>query len=146
MEPTIKNGTGEKFQVADHAALICGYEVGTGQQVKLRAVQVAEDGALMIGGVDGDGNPQTLADAVAEGLAGGPRTVTPHVALLGASATQVIPSGAKGWSFAIMTGTATVGGVAGIPAGIGDSDAGTLAASLTITTAAASSAYVRWNT
>lgn len=71
---------------------------------------------------------------------------TPHVALLGASASQVIPAGAKGWSFVVLTGTATVGGVASIPAGVGDQDNGVLAASLTITTAAASSAYVRWNT
>lgn len=72
--------------------------------------------------------------------------VTPHVVLLGASATQVIPVGAKGWSFVVLTGTATVAGVAGIPAGVGDADVNTLAATLTITTAAASSAYLHWNT
>lgn len=92
--------------------------------------------ALPVCPINADGTP----------AGGGTQTVTPNVALLGASATQIIPAGAKGYSFVVLTGTASVGGVALIPAGVGDADPNTLAVALTITTAAASSAYVRWNT
>lgn len=73
----------------------------------------------------------------------GPKT--PHPVSLGASATQVIPIGAKGWTITVITGTATING-ASVPAGFSDSDDGPLAAAITVITAAASSAYVRWNT
>ncbi len=73
------------------------------------------------------------------------QTVTPHVVLLGASDSQVIPIGAKGWTVSFLTGTGTVGGAA-VPAGFSDSDPNPLAATLTIATDSASSAYVRWNT
>lgn len=80
-----------------------------------------------------------------KGLLGG-IPVTPHNVLLGASTPQVIPVGARGWSFVVLSGTATVGAATGVPSGVGDSYQGTLAATLTITTAADSSAYVSWNT
>lgn len=76
--------------------------------------------------------------------AGAPVTV--NTVYLGASASQIIPAGAKGWSYAVTLGTATVAGAASVPAGLGDSDSNILAASFTITTASASAAYVRWNT
>lgn len=74
------------------------------------------------------------------------QSVTLHTALLGASATQAIPTGAKGYLVAIITGTATVNGTASVPAGISLSDANTLAAGFSVVTDSASSAFVAWNT
>ncbi len=71
--------------------------------------------------------------------------VTPHIVVLDAEETQVIPIGAKGWTFSVLTGTATVNGET-VPAGFSDSDSQPLAATITVITAAASSAYIRWNT
>lgn len=79
-------------------------------------------------------------------IAVGGQSVAHHEILLGASATQIIPIGAKGWTVSVLTGTATVGSAAALPAGFSDNDPNTLTNTLTITTAAASSAYVRWNT
>lgn len=70
---------------------------------------------------------------------------TPHVVLVAASGSQAIPIGAKEWSFVFLTGTGTVNGIA-VPAGLGDSGQNKLAATITIATNAASTAYVRWNT
>lgn len=84
--------------------------------------------------------------ALLKGLLSGGVPVTPHIVVLGASASQTIPVGAHGWSFAILTGTATVGGASGVVAGVGDSYQSTLAATLTVATDADSSAYVSWNT
>lgn len=79
------------------------------------------------------------------GSGGGLATVTPHFVLLGASGSQVIPSAAKGWTATILSGTGTIGTLA-VSVGFSDSDVNILAASITVTTDAASSAYVRWNT
>lgn len=73
------------------------------------------------------------------------QTVTPTAANMGASASVTIPAGSKGWTFTVLTGTGGVGGTTLLPAGFSDSDTNTLAASLTVTTASASSAYVRYN-
>lgn len=76
----------------------------------------------------------------------GSSSVTGHTVLMGASASQSIPIGAKGWSVSVLTGTITLDGAAGLPVGFNDSDIQTLAVAKTVTTAAASSAYVRWST
>lgn len=70
-------------------------------------------------------------------------TAAPNIALLGASSTQVILAGSKGWSISILSGTATINGAA-VSAGFSDSDPSTLGASITVITAAASSAYIRY--
>lgn len=75
-----------------------------------------------------------------------PQTVTLHTALLGASATQAIPTGAKGYLVSILTGTATVNTTASCPAGLFLSDSNTLAAGFSVVTDSASSAFVAWNT
>lgn len=86
---------------------------------------------------------------VGAGITGGtftstPPSVTPTFVALGASGSQVIPIGAKGWTVTILTGTGTVGGLT-VPTGFYDSDTGVLVVALTITTNAASSAYIRYN-
>lgn len=74
-------------------------------------------------------------------------TATLHApTLLGASASVTIPAGAKGYQISILTGTATVKGTALIPAGVTISSDREQAASITVTTAAASSALVVWET
>lgn len=70
--------------------------------------------------------------------------VSPRFHAMGASATYSIPIGAKGWTVSYFTGTGTVGGVA-VPAGFSDSDSGTLASAIVVTTDSGSSAYVRYN-
>lgn len=70
--------------------------------------------------------------------------ITPHFHAMGASVSFTIPMGSKGWTISYFTGTGTVGGVA-VPAGFSDSDSGTLATDLAVTTDATSSAYVRYN-
>lgn len=77
--------------------------------------------------------------------AGSAATVTPHFKTLGASASQVIPIGAKGYFATILTGTGTIGGEA-VPAGVGVGSSNTLAATVTIATDSASSAFVSWET
>lgn len=72
--------------------------------------------------------------------------VTQHSVKLGASATQTIPTGAKEWTWGILTGTATVNGAAGLLAGSSDSSDKPLAAGFDVSTDAASSAFVRWAT
>lgn len=73
------------------------------------------------------------------------QTVTRHSILLSASA-QVIPAGAKGYGFTVITGTASDGTASGLPAGFSQSDYNTLAAGFTVTAAAASTCFVYWNT
>lgn len=84
-------------------------------------------------------------DAIRNALITASSSVIPHFVLLGASQTQDIPFGARGWSVSFLTGTGTIGAVS-VPAGFSDSDANTLTINLTVTTNSASSAYIRWNT
>lgn len=61
-----------------------------------------------------------------------------------ASTSGTIPIGARGWTFAVLTGTGTFGGVA-VAAGFSDCDTNTLKTAIAYTTDAASTAYVRFN-
>lgn len=70
--------------------------------------------------------------------------VTPTFHSMGASATFSIPAGSKGWTVVFLNGTGTIGGQA-VSAGFADSDTGTLAVAIALTTGSASSAYVRYN-
>jgi hypothetical protein len=74
------------------------------------------------------------------------QTVTPTTGTMAASSSFTIPAGSKGWTFTVLSGTGGIGGVTGLPVGFSDSDPNTLAAGLTVTTAAASTAYYRYNT
>lgn len=76
--------------------------------------------------------------------AGAPITI--NSAAVPQSTTGSIPIGAKGWTFTVLTGTATFNGVTSLPAGFSESDVNTLAAVISYTTASASTAYVRYNT
>lgn len=69
--------------------------------------------------------------------------VTPHFKTLGASGSQVIPIGARGYLVTFMTGTGTIGGEVAT-AGLSVSSSNTLAVTVTITTDSASSAFVSW--
>lgn len=75
-----------------------------------------------------------------------PQTVNVVSVGVSENTTGSIPIGAKGWTFTVRAGTATFNGVAGLPAGFSDSDPNTLAVAISYTTAAASTAYVRYNT
>lgn len=70
--------------------------------------------------------------------------VTEHPVALGASASQVIPIGAKSWAAVLLTGTGTINGVA-MPLNIPLSG-GTLATTVTIATGTTSSAFVLYET
>lgn len=74
-------------------------------------------------------------------------TVTRHSILLdsGGTAAQIIPTGAKGYGFTVVTGTASDGTASGLPAGLSQSDANTLAAGFTVT-ASGGTTFVYWNT
>jgi hypothetical protein len=74
-----------------------------------------------------------------------PISVTPNTVAVGASQSSTIPSGAKGFTFVALSGTVTLGGAA-IPAGTTISSNDILASSLAYTTAAASSAFVYFQT
>lgn len=114
--------------------------------------------ALILGALQGAGGGGGGAENVNLAQVGGvpvasplpvtptPPSVTPHSVNVPASTTQTIPTGAKGWTVAILTGTATINGAAALPAGFSDSDTNTLAAGFDVVTASASTAYVRWNT
>ena len=71
--------------------------------------------------------------------------VTQTIQLLAASESVVIPINACRWTVTVLTGTATIGAAAGLPAGFSDSDEGRLLATITVTTAASSTAYVRYS-
>lgn len=70
--------------------------------------------------------------------------VTENPVSLGASASQVIPVGAKSWAAVLLTGAGTINGVA-LPLNVPVSG-GTLAATVTIATAGGSSAFVLYET
>lgn len=111
-----------------------------------RRVQVNYFPSLSLGLTAGGIFVPMLVDSTgAQTVSSAAQTVTPNIVELGASATQVIPIGAKGWTYGILSGTATVNGVA-LAAGFTDGDPYTLAATITIITGATSSAYIRWNT
>jgi hypothetical protein len=71
--------------------------------------------------------------------------VTPNFPGVGAGANGSIPTGAKGWTFTMLSGTGTFGG-RNVSAGFSDSDGDILLAAISYTTNTASDAYVRYNT
>lgn len=98
-------------------------------------------------GIGPDGKPVPLQASSGGGAISAAQSVTPHASIVvPASTSQVIPTGAKGWTVTVLTGTATVNGAAAMPAGFSDSDPYTTLADITVTPDAASTAYVRWNT
>lgn len=74
------------------------------------------------------------------------QTVTRVPFKIGASGTQLIPTGAKGYGWTVTAGTASDGTVTDYPVGYSQSDANTLAAGFTLTTASASAVYGYYNT
>jgi hypothetical protein len=87
---------------------------------------------------------EVLANALGAGPAASGTTLVPN--LLGAAASATVPVGAKGYVITVMTGTATIAGVAAIPAGITFSSNRVVATAIVVLTAAASSAVVAWET
>lgn len=83
----------------------------------------------------------------AAGIVVTPPTVTRHSILLdsGGTAAQAIPTGAKGYGFTVITGTASDGTASGLPVGFSQSDPNTLAAGFTVT-ASGGTTFVFWNT
>ncbi len=75
------------------------------------------------------------------------QTVTRHSILLdsGGTAAQIIPTGAKGYGFTVITGTASDGTASGLPVGFSQSDPNTLAAGFTVT-ASGGTTFVYFNT
>lgn len=104
------------------------------------------DGQDVRPALDVNGNIIVTGSPAGGGIPVTPQTVTLHTALLGASATQAIPTGAKGYLVVVITGTATINATASVPAGVSLSDVNTLAAGFSVVTASASSAFVAWNT
>lgn len=72
-------------------------------------------------------------------------TVTANFEDLAATESQVIPVGAKGWAVTVFTGSATINGKT-VVEGYSGGDPNTLANTVTVTMAAASTGFVRWNT
>lgn len=98
-------------------------------------------------GVDASGS--LIISTSGGGIPVTPQTVTASPHNLAASTSITIPAGAKGWTVSCLTGTLSIvcGTTASaLPAGLSDGDANTTAVDITITTASASTAYVRWNT
>lgn len=78
-----------------------------------------------------------------------PQTVTSSPHNLAASTALTIPAGAKGWTVSCLTGTLSIAcgtTASALPAGFSDNDPNIVGADITITTASASTAYVRWGT
>lgn len=73
-------------------------------------------------------------------------TVTSVSVAVPQSTSGSIPAGAKGWTFTVLTGTATFNGVAGLPASFSDSDPNVTGAAISYATAGTSTAYVRYGT
>lgn len=156
----INKATGDGVQYSYNTAknLFVTAAAGAGDTMVVTAIQAGADGngiattetmsagswgaVTLTGGVSG-----ALLTAPASGAsapAGGPVTVVS--AAVGASGSGSIPIGAKGWTFTVLTGTATFNGVASLPTGFSESDVNTLAVAIAYSTASASSAYVRYNT
>lgn len=106
-------------------------ENGDDQQLTLKKILAA-----LTGGAGGSGSP---------GIPVTQPIVAPTIALKTAGQSGTIPAGAKGWTFTVITGTATFGGAA-VPAGFSDSDANTLAAAISYSFDTPGTGYVRWNT
>lgn len=70
--------------------------------------------------------------------------VTQNSFAVAASGTRNIPTGAKGWTVTILTGTATINGVASLPAGFSDYSEKALVAGFDVVCASSSTAYVRY--
>lgn len=90
-------------------------------------------GALVVAGAGSGGSIIVTSPAVTE-----------NPVAMGASASQVIPVGAKSWAAVLLTGTGTINGVA-LPLNVPVSG-GTLAATVTIATGSASTAFVLYET
>lgn len=117
-------------------------ELGDDQQLTLKKILLALTGG-------GSGGPIGLTDAQlrAAAVPVSQAAVTQAASVIVPQSTsQVIPIGAKEWTVSVLTGTATVNGAAGCPAGFSDGSDKTLLNTVTITTAASSTAYVRWAT
>jgi len=115
-----------------------GYPLSTGVGINdTNEVQLLRWLVILLGGNVGSGG----------GAGGGIITVpvTPVSALKTAGQSGTIPSGAKGWTFTVLTGTATFNGAA-VPAGFSDSDVNTTAAAINYTMDSPGTAYVRYNT
>ena len=103
---------------------------------------------VILCGINPGGNPGPLnIDASGNIIttAGAQQSVTANIAAVEAGDGGSIPVGAKGWTFTVLSGTATFGGVS-VAAGFSDSDANTLVAAINYSIGASSSAYVRYNT
>ena len=90
-------------------------------------------------------NPPAIEDQVIPYVTTTQKASTPTFVAVGASGSGSIPVGARGWSFKILTGTGTFGGVT-VPTSFSDSNEAGLLTAIPYTTAAASSAYVRYHT
>ncbi len=65
--------------------------------------------------------------------------------IIGPLTTGTIPAGSKGWTLAVLSGSATFMGVT-VPVGFSDSDSYTLSTPIIYTTGTNSTLYVRFNT
>lgn len=106
---------------------------------------------LPLGTADGTATGTVAVKVMGTGTGGAfvgaePTTTFASPVVMGANATNSIPSGAKGWQVSVTSGTATVNGTVGVPAGVTLSSSHTLASGFSVTTAAASSAVLAWET
>lgn len=104
---------------------------GTDANGARHALLVSTAGVLQVGGLDADGNPQSLANVVAAGVAGTP--YDPAILPVGNSSTATFQTGARDWSVLVLTAGVTVGGQA-IPAGVTLTMPGPLAGNLAVVT------------
>lgn len=130
-----------------------GNQTASGLSVLIKSVLYKIFGwPTIMCGVNPSGDPVPMqTDATGNVIIAGvipvtPQTVTRVPFSIGASGTQAIPIGAKGYSFSVITGTAGDGTVTGMPAGYSQGDPNTLVAGFTLTTQSASSVLGYYNT
>lgn len=110
---------------------------------------IAPNPVVMLG-IDANGLAQPIGVAASGGgIPITPPTVTASPHNLAASGSITIPAGSKGWTVTCLTGTLSIAcgtTASALPAGFSDGDTNTTAADIVVTTASASTAYVRYNT
>lgn len=123
-----------------------GDAVNKGDDLGGILAQIASNTKAVASGEAGDATAanQTTGNTTAAAILAQGNTTTQVSAAKVAGESVVIPALAKEWTVSVWTGTCTINGAAGCPAGFSDGSTKANAATITITFATPGTGYVRY--